>query len=181
MGVPTSEVGYTIATTRKETTKVHKNMWWHGGGEVWVEFLFTFLSVHASRFLLFFVNILQILHNICTVVVTQYKSRNDMNLHEVIKTYGKKRKMNRRSRLKKCLYRCADKSLAWPWKETSYSDQDLKHYTKTYGVQTTGIYCCCLYYSGTAVYLYRGADKSLARPWKETSYSDQDQVIFYIF
>ena len=35
MGVPTSEVGYTIATTRSETTKVHKNMWWHwrGGGK----------------------------------------------------------------------------------------------------------------------------------------------------
>ena len=31
MGVPTSEVGYTIATTRRETTKVHKNMWWHWG------------------------------------------------------------------------------------------------------------------------------------------------------
>ena len=30
MGVPTSEVGYTIATTRRETTKVHKNMWWNG-------------------------------------------------------------------------------------------------------------------------------------------------------
>ena len=29
MGVLTSEVGYTIATTRRETTKVHKNMWWH--------------------------------------------------------------------------------------------------------------------------------------------------------
>jgi hypothetical protein len=29
MGVPTSEVGYTIATTRRETTKVRKNMWWH--------------------------------------------------------------------------------------------------------------------------------------------------------
>jgi len=29
MGVPTSEVGYTIATTRRETTKVHENMWWH--------------------------------------------------------------------------------------------------------------------------------------------------------
>ena len=36
MGVPTSEVGYTIATSRRETTKVRKNMWWHffwGGGE----------------------------------------------------------------------------------------------------------------------------------------------------
>jgi len=32
MGVPTSEVGYTIATARRETTKVHKNMWWHWGG-----------------------------------------------------------------------------------------------------------------------------------------------------
>ena len=31
MGVPTSEVGYTIATTRRETTNVHKNMWWHWG------------------------------------------------------------------------------------------------------------------------------------------------------
>jgi hypothetical protein len=31
MGVPTSEVSYTIATTRRETTKVHKNMWWHWG------------------------------------------------------------------------------------------------------------------------------------------------------
>jgi len=31
MGVPTSEVGYTIATTRRETTKVRKNMWWHWG------------------------------------------------------------------------------------------------------------------------------------------------------
>ena len=31
MGVPTTEVGYTIATTRRETTKVHKNMWWHWG------------------------------------------------------------------------------------------------------------------------------------------------------
>jgi len=29
MGVPASEVGYIIATTRRETTKVHKNMWWH--------------------------------------------------------------------------------------------------------------------------------------------------------
>ena len=43
------------------------------------------------------------------------------------------------------LYRSADKSLAQPWKETSYSDQDLQHYTKTYGLQTTGIYSCCLY------------------------------------
>jgi len=41
-------------------------------------------------------------------------------------------------------YRGADKSLARPWKETSYSDQDLQHYTKTYGVQTTGIYSCCM-------------------------------------
>ena len=29
MCVLTSEVGYTIATTRRETTKVYKNMWWH--------------------------------------------------------------------------------------------------------------------------------------------------------
>jgi len=31
MGVPTSGVGYTIATTRREATKVHKNMWRHWG------------------------------------------------------------------------------------------------------------------------------------------------------
>ena len=42
-----------------------------------------------------------------------------------------------------CIYRGADKSLARRWKETSYSDQDLQHCTKTYGVQTTGIYSCC--------------------------------------
>jgi hypothetical protein len=33
MGVPASEVGYTIAITRRETTKVHKNIWWHWGEE----------------------------------------------------------------------------------------------------------------------------------------------------
>jgi len=43
------------------------------------------------------------------------------------------------------LYRGADKFLVRPLKETSYSDQDLQHNTKTYGVQTTGIYSCCLY------------------------------------
>jgi len=32
-------------------------------------------------------------------------------------------------------YRGADKSLAQPWMETSYSDQDIQHFTKTYGVQ----------------------------------------------
>ena len=31
MGIPVSEIGYTIATTRKETTKVHKNRWWQWG------------------------------------------------------------------------------------------------------------------------------------------------------
>jgi len=41
-------------------------------------------------------------------------------------------------------YRGADKSLARLWKETTCGDQDLQHYTKTYGAQTTGIYCCCL-------------------------------------
>ena len=30
--------------------------------------------------------------------------------------------------------RGADKSLARPWNEASYSDEDLRHYTKTYGV-----------------------------------------------
>jgi hypothetical protein len=29
MGGPTSEVGYTSATTRRETTKSIGDMWWH--------------------------------------------------------------------------------------------------------------------------------------------------------
>jgi len=32
MGVPDSEVGYTIATTRREDHEVH-NRWWHWRGE----------------------------------------------------------------------------------------------------------------------------------------------------
>jgi len=50
-------------------------------------------------------------------------------------------------------YRGADKSLARPWKETSYSDQDLQHNTKTYGVQTAAIYCCCLYAKSLSIVL----------------------------
>jgi hypothetical protein len=30
MGVPTSEVSYTSATTGRETTKSIRDMWWHG-------------------------------------------------------------------------------------------------------------------------------------------------------
>ena len=33
MGVTTSEVGYTIATTMRETTKVHKNISWDWGNK----------------------------------------------------------------------------------------------------------------------------------------------------
>jgi len=29
MGVPTSEVGYTPAMSRREDHEVHKDMWWH--------------------------------------------------------------------------------------------------------------------------------------------------------
>jgi len=29
MDVPTSEVGYTAAMTRREDHEVHKDMWWH--------------------------------------------------------------------------------------------------------------------------------------------------------
>ena len=36
------------------------------------------------------------------------------------------------NRTRHAVYRDADKSLARPWKETSYSDQDLQHWTKTY-------------------------------------------------
>ena len=42
------------------------------------------------------------------------------------------------------LFSGADKSLARPWKETSYNDQDLQHNTETYGLQITGIRFCCL-------------------------------------
>jgi len=49
--------------------------------------------------------------------------------------------------------RGVDKSLARPWKETSHSDQDLQHYTKTYGAQTTGIYSCRLYAISFAIVL----------------------------
>ena len=44
MGVPTSEAGYTIATTRRETTKVHKNMWWH-----WGENIFIYIYLKTSK------------------------------------------------------------------------------------------------------------------------------------
>jgi len=43
------------------------------------------------------------------------------------------------------VYRGAGKFLSRPWKETSYNDQDLQYNTNTYGVQTTGIFSCCLY------------------------------------
>jgi hypothetical protein len=33
MGVPTSEVGYTSATTGRENTKFIRDIWWH-----WVEY-----------------------------------------------------------------------------------------------------------------------------------------------
>jgi len=48
MGVPTSEVGYTIATTRKETTKVHKNMWWLWGKKTAGIILFTVIGEHLN-------------------------------------------------------------------------------------------------------------------------------------
>jgi hypothetical protein len=32
MGIPTSEVGYTSATTMRKTTKSMTDMWWH-----WIE------------------------------------------------------------------------------------------------------------------------------------------------
>ena len=50
-------------------------------------------------------------------------------------------------------FRGADRSLALPWKETSYSEQYLQRYTKTYGVQSAGIYCCCLY-AETGIYFW---------------------------
>jgi len=32
--------------------------------------------------------------------------------------------------------------------------KDLQHYTKTYGIQTTGIYSCCLYAIGLGIELH---------------------------
>jgi len=44
MGVPTSEVGYTIATTRRENHEVPPNMWW--GGKKKTPYIYSFhLSV----------------------------------------------------------------------------------------------------------------------------------------
>jgi len=53
MGVPTSEVGCTIATTRRETTKVHKNMWWHWGDTATAlcASLFCFLIKNRGNFI----------------------------------------------------------------------------------------------------------------------------------
>jgi hypothetical protein len=34
MGAPTSEVGYTIATTRRENNELHKDRWWHWGEKI---------------------------------------------------------------------------------------------------------------------------------------------------
>jgi hypothetical protein len=36
MGVPTSEVGDTSATTRRGTTKSMTDMWWHWGGGIYI-------------------------------------------------------------------------------------------------------------------------------------------------
>ena len=51
MGVPTSEVGYTIATTRKETTKVHKNMWHGGGVPLIMKVTYTYMYTMCTEFL----------------------------------------------------------------------------------------------------------------------------------
>jgi hypothetical protein len=36
MGVPTSKVGYTSATTGREIAKFIRVMWWHLGGTIWI-------------------------------------------------------------------------------------------------------------------------------------------------
>jgi len=36
MGIPTSEVGYTPAMPRREVHEVHKEMWWHWEGEIYI-------------------------------------------------------------------------------------------------------------------------------------------------
>jgi len=56
----------------------------------------------------------------------------------------------------------ADKFLSRPWKESSYSDQDLQHYTKNYGVQTTGIYS----YTGVLISPYPDHGRKLATATK---------------
>ena len=52
MGVPTSDVGYTIATTRK----VHKNMWWHWGvGNIYI-YIYTYTHTHTHTHRTNFIN-----------------------------------------------------------------------------------------------------------------------------
>jgi hypothetical protein len=36
MGVPASEVGYTLAMPRREDHEVHKDMWWHWTKKIYI-------------------------------------------------------------------------------------------------------------------------------------------------
>jgi len=36
MGIPTSEVNYTPAMPRREDHEVHKDMWWHWEGNIYI-------------------------------------------------------------------------------------------------------------------------------------------------
>jgi hypothetical protein len=52
MGIPTSEVGYTSATTRRETTKSMTDMWWHWKTTITTPYLFSlFLTSGYGVFL----------------------------------------------------------------------------------------------------------------------------------
>jgi hypothetical protein len=45
MGDPTSEVGYTSATTGKETTKSIRDMWWH-----WIKKIYALFTVITWKY-----------------------------------------------------------------------------------------------------------------------------------
>ena len=50
MAIRTSEVGYTIATTRRETTKVHKNMWWGGGKNIYIYiYMYIYIYIYSLK------------------------------------------------------------------------------------------------------------------------------------
>jgi len=70
-------------------------------------------------------------------LTSQFSFANNTNIYNTLSD-------TRLFALRACTW-AADKSLARPWKETSYSDQDLQHNTKTYSVQTTEIYSFCFY------------------------------------
>jgi hypothetical protein len=55
MGVPSSEVGYTSATTGRETTKSMTDMWWH-----WIKKKFKLLFLAVGMWFVYEVTLTQL-------------------------------------------------------------------------------------------------------------------------